>query len=91
MYLWDTTAPAGLMADAPSPPFMSVKAVVVRSGAADLGKWLTERRNVYEDYCRLYGACDQPPVISGMRLQINSQHTKTCAESCFGDVVFRAE
>jgi hypothetical protein len=90
VYLWDTTAPAGLMADAPSPPFMSIKAVVVRSGRGELGKWLTESRNVYEDYQRLYGAGDKPPVVGGMRLQINTQHTKSSAESCFADVVFTA-
>jgi hypothetical protein len=88
VYIWDTTAPAGLMTDAPSPPFMSIKAVVVRTGPADLGKWLTETRNVYEDYRRLYGATDNPPVVSGMRLQINSQHTQSVAESWFADVAF---
>lgn len=86
VYLWDSTAPQGLMEDAPSPPFMTIKAVVVRSGAADLGKWITETRNVYEDYRKLFG--EEPPSVSGVRIQINSQHTETSAESLFGDVVF---
>lgn len=87
VYIWDSTAPQGLMEDASAPPFMTIKAVVVRSGSSELGKWLTESRNVYEDYKKLFGA--EPPAVSGVRLQINSQHTGTSAESFFADVAFR--
>jgi hypothetical protein len=89
VYLWDTSAPQGLMADAPSPPFVSIKAVVVRSGPADTGKWITETRNVSEDFRKLFG--EEPPPVSGMRIQINSQHTETSAESFFRDVMFTTQ
>ena len=89
VYIWDTSAPAGLMESTSPVPFMTVKVVVVRSGPADLGKWITETRNVYEDYRKLYG--EEPPVVKGVRLQINSQHTGTSAESWFADVVFRKQ
>jgi hypothetical protein len=88
VYIWDTTAPQGLMADAHAPFFMTIKVVVVRSGSAEMGKWITETRNVYEDYQTLYGDSAQPPMVSGMRIQINSQHTHTSAESYFADVIF---
>ena len=87
VYIWDTAAPQGLMESTSPVPFMTVKVVVVRSGPAELGKWITETRNVYEDYKKLYG--EEPPVASGVRLQINSQHTETSAESWFADVEFR--
>jgi hypothetical protein len=90
VYLWDSTVPEGFMGDAPSPPFMSVKAIVVRSKSSPTGKWLTESRNVYEDYKKLFGPTDKVPVVSGMRLQINSQHTKTSAESAFADILFKS-
>ena len=70
---------------------MNIKVVVVRSGPSQTGRWITETRNVYEDYRKLYGACDKSPVVCGMRIQINSQHTKTSAESCFADLVFKKE
>jgi Protein of unknown function (DUF3047) len=89
VYIWDTTAPQGLMESTSPVPFMTVKVVVVRSGPAELGKWVTETRNVYEDYKKLYG--DEPPVVKGIRFQINSQHTKTSAESYFADVVFQKQ
>lgn len=89
VYIWDTSAPQGLMESTSPAPFMTVKVVVVRSGPSELGKWITETRNVYEDYKKFYG--EDPPVVSGMRLQINSQHTETSGESWFADVVFRKQ
>ena len=87
VYIWDTTATQGLMESTSPVPFMTVKVVVVRSGPTALGQWITETRNVYEDYRKFYG--EEPPVVSGMRFQINSQHTGTSGESWFADVVFK--
>jgi hypothetical protein len=87
VYIWDTTAPQGVTGNASAPFFMTIKAVVVRSGAAELGKWIVESRNVYEDYKKFFGK--EPPPVTGVRLQINSQHTGTSAESYFGDVAFK--
>lgn len=91
VYLWDTTAPQGLIGEASAPPPMRIKVVVVRSGPSQTGKWITETRNVCQDYRKLYGDGDKELVVSGMRIQINSQHTKTSAESCFADLVFKKE
>ena len=87
-YIWDSNAPAGTMADAPSPPLRSIKAVVVRSGEANKGKWITETRNVLEDYKRLFG--DDAEKVVGVRIQINSQYTKSQAESYWRSVIFKA-
>ena len=89
VYIWDTNAPQGLMEDTTPVFFMHVKVVVVRSGPAETGKWIAETRNVYEDYKKLFG--EEPPAVSGMRLQINSQHTGTSAESYFADVAFKKQ
>jgi len=89
VYIWDTTAPQGLIENAASPPFMTIKAVVMRSGGSQTGRWLTETRNVYNDYKKLFG--HEPPPIGGIRIQINSQHTSSAAESYFADVVFRSQ
>ena len=75
-----------MIADAYAPPFTKVKAIVVRSGYAETGKWLSETRNAYEDFKKLFG--EEPPPITGIRLQINSQHTESSGESLFADVVF---
>jgi hypothetical protein len=89
VYIWDTSAPQGLTKDTTPVPLMHVQVVVVQSGAARTRIWVTETRNVYEDYKKLFG--EEPPPASGMRLQINSQHTGTSAESYFADVVFKKQ
>lgn len=90
-YVWDSNAPKGTMADDPSSslvPFLTVKTVVVQSGAAEEGKWITETRNVVEDYKELFGY--EPEKVHGIRIQINSQHTGSQAEAYWRRVMFKA-
>ena len=87
-YLWDTTAPKGTMQSASSIPLVHIFAVVCESGSGGVNRWVDEARNVAADYQRAFGKA--APHVSGLRLQINSQHTGTTAESYFGEVVFRA-
>ena len=86
-YLWDSTAPAGSVDSASGVPFVNIKAIVIRSGPDEAGRWITETRNVMEDYRTLFG--DEPPVLAGIRIQINSQHTSSSGESFFADLVFQ--
>ena len=57
-YIWDTTAPKGMMANASSIPVLRVFAVVCQSGAAALNRWITESHNVAADY-ELGSACER--------------------------------
>lgn len=86
-YIWDTNAPKGTMENASSIPLIHVYAVVCESGAAQANRWLSESRNVAADYERAYGK--PAPHVKGIRIQINSQHTATIAESYFSEVAFR--
>lgn len=87
-YIWDTTAPKGTAEAASSIPLVHIFAVVCESGAGDANRWLRETRDIAADYQRAYGRT--APQVKGLRLQINSQHTGTTAESYFGEVVFRS-
>jgi len=83
-YVWDSTAPAGTICK--SQKTATVTYVVLRSGADELGKWITERRNVVEDFRRIYGeAPDKPTALS---LAIDSDDTGSSAESFIGATVF---
>ena len=62
--------------------------VVVRSGPADLGKWLTESRNVLEDYQKIYGEAPGEEV-GAVSISIDSNDTRSTAESYFGELLFR--
>jgi DUF3047 family protein len=86
-YIWDSTAPKGTMQSASSIPLVHIYAVVCESGAAEANRWVPETRDVAADYERAYGK--GAPRVKGLRIQINSQHTGTSAESYFGEVVFR--
>lgn len=86
-YIWDTAAPIGAAEIASSLPLVHVFAVVCESGGAAANRWITESRNVAADYQHAYGK--NAPRIKGLRIQINSQHTGTTAESYFGEVAFR--
>jgi hypothetical protein len=87
-YIWDTSAPKGAMQSASHIPLVRIYAVVCQSGPADANKWIAESRNVAADYERGFGK--PAPRVKGLRLQINSQHTGSTAESYFGEVAFRS-
>ncbi len=87
-YVWDSNAPKGAEQRTTFIPLIHVFAVVCQSGSADTNRWIAESRNVAADYERAYGK--PAPHVKGLRLQINSQHTGTVAESYFGEVAFRS-
>ena len=86
-YVWDTTAPVGLVA--PSEKTGTVTYIIVRSGTADLGRWVTERRNVVEDFRRIYGEAPEAP--GAVSIAIDSNDTTSSAESFMGSIVFRRQ
>ena len=87
-YIWDTTAPQGLRASASSPVLIHIEAIVCRSGIADENRWIDESHDLRADYLKAFGKA--PARVKGLRLQINSQHTGSSAESFFADVAFRS-
>ena len=85
-YIWDTTAPVGSIFK--SEKTGTVTYVVVRSGPSDVGKWITERRNVLEDFKKIYG--DSPSEDVGViSVLIDSNDTRSSAESFVGEILFR--
>jgi hypothetical protein len=85
-YIWDTTAPKGTLQSASAIPLVHIFALVCQSGAAEINRWIRENHNVAADYERAYRR--PAPHVKGLRIQINSQHTGTTAESYFGEVAF---
>ena len=85
-YVWDTTAPAGTIVG--SQKAGTVTYVVVRSGAEGLGKWFTESRNVCDDYKKIYGEELAEPA-GAVSVAIDSNDTKSAAESYVGEILFK--
>jgi hypothetical protein len=84
-YVWDSGEPVGKICK--SEKTGTVTYVVVRSGTAELGKWVTERRNVVEDFKKVYeDAADDPAALS---VAIDSNDTNSTAESYMGPILFK--
>lgn len=84
-YIWDTTAPVGSMFQ--SEKTSTVHYVVVESGASKLGQWITERRNVVEDFKKIYG--EDPDNPGALSLSIDSDDTRSSSEAYIGNILFR--
>jgi hypothetical protein len=84
-YIWDSTAPTGAIFKSEKTGLVTY--VVMRSGDADLGKWITETRNVCEDYKKIYG--EEPDErIEAISIGIDSDDTHSRAEGYVGEIVF---
>ncbi len=84
-YVWDTTAPVGTIVK--SEKTSTVTYVVLRSGTTERGKWITERRNVAEDFRKIYG--EDPEHPGAVSISIDSNDTNSVAESFMGAIFFK--
>ena len=86
-YIWDTSAPKGAFRETSPVPLLRIFALVCQSGSSSLNQWTLEAHNVVQDYQKAF---NRPPSnVKGIRLQINTQHTDSAAESYFSDVAFQ--
>src|SRR5204863_5267257 len=69
-YVWDTRAPVDTETHQKQ-MMLERWLVVVRSGPADLGNWVSESRYVERDYIRLFGT--PPPPLMGIGIESHSE------------------
>ncbi len=84
-YIWESKAPVGTVV--PNTYTEQVVMFVLQSGPSKLNTWVTERRNVYEDYKAAFG--EEPPMISGVAIMTDTDNTGESATAYFGDIVFK--
>ncbi|MEX2223094.1 MAG: DUF3047 domain-containing protein [Candidatus Rokuibacteriota bacterium] len=70
-YVWESRLPAGTVLE--NAYTDRARIVVARSGAKEAGRWVTETRNIYEDYRRIMGG--EPPRIVGIALMTDTDDT----------------
>jgi hypothetical protein len=90
-YLWDNEAPRDWTGRCPQTGGGKLRYMVLRNGTDKLGEWTSERRNIYQDYRKLFPDMkDGEPMgpVQGISLYINSQHTQSMAEGSIADVFF---
>ena len=83
-YIWDAKTPVGTVVDNAYTDF--AKMIVVESGAAKVGLWVEESRNVYQDYKQAFG--EEPPMINGIAIMTDTDNTKERAIAYYGDIRF---
>jgi hypothetical protein len=83
-YIWGSNAHAGTMIA--NPYTDNVMMFVVESGKEKLHQWVTEERNVREDYKKAFG--EEPTMISGLAIMTDTDNTGESAIAWYGDIVF---
>jgi hypothetical protein len=84
-YIWDNRLPTGT---ALNNAFTDrARMIVVRSGPEDVGRWVSEERNLYEDYRRLFGR--QPPWLAGVAVMTDTDNTGESAIAYYDQIVLR--
>jgi hypothetical protein len=84
-YLWESN-PKNKGREGESPAWSKSKVIVLQAGPEKLNQWVQEKRNVYEDYKKLFKK--EPPKAGGLSIYINTQHTQGKAESFFSQIYF---
>ena len=88
-YIWDNEAPRGWTGRSDQIGGGKLRYVVVRNKSDLIGEWYAERRNLYEDFRKLFRDLKGVDTVTyGIQFHINSQYTKSDAEGCIGDVFF---
>jgi hypothetical protein len=84
MYIWSTTAaPGSVIAN---PHTDRVQMIVVAGQPGDAGQWQSLRRNIVQDYERVFH--ESPGRITGYGLLTDTDNTGTTTRSWYGDIQF---
>lgn len=83
-YIWGSNSPAGTMVA--NPYTDRVMMFVVEGGDYKVRQWVTEKRNIYEDYKKAFG--EEPPMMSGVAIMTDTDNTLESAIAWYGDIIF---
>ena len=81
-YVWDAKAPVGTAGWSPFTDRLRV--IVVESGNAKAGQWVTIRRNIEQDFRAAFG--QDPPAVSGVAIATDTDNTGESVTAWYGDL-----
>ncbi|MEE8483565.1 MAG: DUF3047 domain-containing protein [Nitrospinota bacterium] len=81
-YVWANKLPKG--GHTPNTYYKKSILVAVESGPENIGKWITEERNVYEDYKKLFGG--EPRMAGGVAIMTDTDQTGERAVAYYDDI-----
>ncbi len=86
-YVWANRMPKG--SHSPSPYTARSVMVAMQTGPENTGSWITERRNVREDYRRIFG--EEPPAVGGIAIMTDTDDTGGSALAWYDDIRIEKE
>jgi len=81
-YIWANKVPKGKHIT--SPYYAKDIMFAVESGEENIGRWIVEKRNVYEDFKNLFGT--EPPDVGGIAIMTDTDNTGETARAYYDDI-----
>jgi hypothetical protein len=85
-YVWAAKLPKG--SSVPSPYTSKALIVAIESGDEKAGQWVSEERNYYEDYRKLFG--EDPPKLGAVAIMTDTDDTGDEVTAYYGDIFLRS-
>lgn len=86
-YIWANRLPKG--AGAPNQFFSNAAMIAVESGNENIGKWVTERRNILDDFKKAFGS--DPPMAGAIAVMTDTDQTGESAVAYYDDIRIEAQ
>jgi Protein of unknown function (DUF3047) len=83
MYIWENNKPVETVIT--NPHTTTIKKIVISSGAQDLGRWMTFKRNIADDYLLAFGK--PAGKLIGIALMSDTDNTGTDITAYYGDLM----
>ena len=81
-YIWANKLPKEQAV--PNPFTSNAIMISVESGRDETGKWITETRNIYEDYKRFFG--QDPPKVGAIAIMTDTDNTGESVSADYGPI-----
>lgn len=82
-YIWDENLPEETIIT--SPYFQNIKLIVVESSKKNMGRWVFEERNIYEDYKKAFGVYPSG-YVGAIALMTDTDNTLSTAEASYKNI-----
>lgn len=81
-YIWANKLPQGQVL--PSLYMNNARMVALESGPGKVGRWVSERVDVYADYKRIFG--EEPPAVGAIAIMTDTDNTGETAVAYYDDI-----
>lgn len=87
IYIWDNQLPVGTVLPNTWAPGRA-RMIVLRTGNADASRWVSEARNVHDDFIEAFG--HEPPALKAIVVAADTDQTGEAVTTLFDDVILAA-